>query len=622
MKKIFILTTNLLFVLTLMGQKFVQQQANFKQLPHTKSAKILASYYYQDFEDSTNAAQSMTFIDGDKLTPHYPGMETWIVSSHGYALSSSYIDNGNKTADDWIITPQITVGDRVYISWDAMAFDSQFADGYRVYISTTGRAVPSDFTEIYSVAAEKAEWTHHIVDITSLTANKNIYVAFQNNSTDKYLLAMDNISVYNPNDVDVSLKSVDLNDFEVVGTKIGIKLELENEGANKLTQVDIAWQLENGEIHTNTIKNLDLSIGESYKYSHNDSVIFNEGNQTIKIWLENPNGVTDQNNENDTINFALNATSESGDRKILLEHFTQASCGPCAQQNPSFFALIFNTQNKNNVAHISYHTSWPGTDPMYNFNETDVDNRVKYYGVNGVPDVIMAGNHAEGGPTQIHQSDLNNEYNSLAIFKLSLDYRFVDNDMEISLKAKALTDITKYDKVMVRLALVEDKTYSSAPGTNGEKSFPNVMRKMFPSYDGSEWKNVMKNDSIELNFTYTVPSEIDTTKCSLVAFIQNDVTKDIYAVNTSESDVTMSVKSEVANRLQIYPNPAFNILNINAISFKKIEIIDLNGRIVLKKEFQNSISELNLNISNLNKGFYLLKTYSQQGISQTKFIKK
>ena len=463
-----------------------------------------------------------------------------------------------------------------------MSFDYQYADGYKVYVSTTGQAVPSDFTEVYSVAAENSDWTHHIVDITSLTGNKDIYVAFQNNSTDKYYLAVDNIRVYNPNDVDASVTAIDLND---------------------LTQIDVVWQLNDGEKHSNTIQNLNLGIGQSYYYRHTDSVVFDEGSNNIKVWVENPNGVADQSNENDTLNFSLKALGENGDRKILLEHFTQASCGPCATQNPGFFALISNSQNKDNVAHIGYHTWWPGVDPMYNFNESDVKSRVDYYGVSAVPHLVMAGNHAEGSPGQIGQKELDTENSLLGIFKLNLDSRFESNNLEITLKAKALTDITKYDKVTVRLALVEDKTYSSAPGTNGEKSFPNVMRKMFPSADGTEWKNVMKNDSIELNFTYTVPSEIDIANCSLVAFIQNDSTK-------------------VANDLHIYPNPTHNFLRINADAINKIEMIDLNGRIVLKKEFHHAISELNLNISSLNKGFYLLKTYSSKKVSQTKFIKE
>jgi len=68
----------------------------------------------------------------------------------------------------------------------------------------------------------------------------------------------------------------------------------------------------------------------------------------------------------------------------LIEHFTQASCSPCAQQNPFLQAVL--DVNRGAVNHIAYHTSWPGVDPMNAYNPTEVADRVSYYGVNGVPD--------------------------------------------------------------------------------------------------------------------------------------------------------------------------------------------------------------------------------------------
>lgn len=55
----------------------------------------------------------------------------------------------------------------------------------------------------------------------------------------------------------------------------------------------------------------------------------------------------------------------------LFEHFTQASCGPCASQNP-FFQEVFYA-NESNLHHVAYHTSWPGYDPMYEFNSSESD---------------------------------------------------------------------------------------------------------------------------------------------------------------------------------------------------------------------------------------------------------
>jgi len=57
-------------------------------------------------------------------------------------------------------------------------------------------------------------------------------------------------------------------------------------------------------------------------------------------------------------------------RFIMFEEFTQASCGPCASQNPAFDALL--NANVSKCTSIKYHTSWPGVDPMNAQNPTDV----------------------------------------------------------------------------------------------------------------------------------------------------------------------------------------------------------------------------------------------------------
>ena len=47
----------------------------------------------------------------------------------------------------------------------------------------------------------------------------------------------------------------------------------------------------------------------------------------------------------------------------IVEHFTQASCGPCASQNPTLYTTL-GTFGSANYAKITYQTSWPGVDPM------------------------------------------------------------------------------------------------------------------------------------------------------------------------------------------------------------------------------------------------------------------
>ncbi|MFI5205200.1 MAG: hypothetical protein ACHQF2_11950, partial [Flavobacteriales bacterium] len=80
---------------------------------------------------------------------------------------------------------------------------------------------------------------------------------------------------------------------------------------------------------------------------------------------------------------SLSVVQAQAPRFVLFEHFTQASCGPCAAQNPGFESSIL-IPNPDIVRHIAFHTSWPGVDPMYNYNSVEIDARTTFYGVTGV----------------------------------------------------------------------------------------------------------------------------------------------------------------------------------------------------------------------------------------------
>ncbi|MBC8045761.1 MAG: hypothetical protein H7Y00_03110, partial [Fimbriimonadaceae bacterium] len=102
--------------------------------------------------------------------------------------------------------------------------------------------------------------------------------------------------------------------------------------------------------------------------------------------------------------FAGNTSFAQAKRYPLFEHFTQASCGPCAAQNPYFQAVYY--ANETNVHHLAYHTSWPGVDPMYDFNASESDAMVSYYGVVGVPDIYADG-ISYASPVNITQDVVN-----------------------------------------------------------------------------------------------------------------------------------------------------------------------------------------------------------------------
>src|SRR5882672_8984297 len=112
---------------------------------------------------------------------------------------------------------------------------------------------------------------------------------------------------------------------------------------------------------------------------------------------------------------AGNASFGQAKKYPLFEHFSQASCPPCAAQNPYFEAVY--EANYSNMHHITYHTSWPGVDPMYDYNTSASAGMVSYYGVSGVPDMFINGtnNNSPANVTQEVVNDLFTESSPIRI---------------------------------------------------------------------------------------------------------------------------------------------------------------------------------------------------------------
>ena len=196
---------------------------------------------------------------------------------------------------------------------------------------------------------------------------------------------------------------------------------------------------------------------------------------------------------------------------VIFEHFTQASCAPCAAQNPAMQATL--NANIGRVHQISYHTSWPGVDPMNAYNATQVADRVTYYGVTGVPDVIGLGNQYEGSPTGVTQALVDNFASDPAPIRVIV--KETSNGVTRTVKVKVFTlDTIPTANYKIRLAVCENWVhYATAPGSNGEKDFSDVFRKMLPSTAGDAFVPAAIGDSVTLTYTYNLDlTKWDTTQ--------------------------------------------------------------------------------------------------------------
>jgi hypothetical protein len=217
---------------------------------------------------------------------------------------------------------------------------------------------------------------------------------------------------------------------------------------------------------------------------------------------------------------------------VMIEHFTQASCTPCAEQNPVLEALL--NVNRGSIHHIAYHTSWPGVDPMNAYNPTQVADRVTYYGVTGVPDCFMLGNQFHGGPASFSQNMINDAASDPDSLRVLVNETSNGVTRTVHIKVITLNTIPTAN-YKIRVAVCEKViNYATPPGSNGEKSFPDVFREMIPSSSGDVYTPASVGDTAFFTYTYTLDlTHWDTTKIYSIAFIQNETSKEI--INSGSS---------------------------------------------------------------------------------------
>lgn len=158
----------------------------------------------EDFED----ASDWTMIDVDGRTPDDEVSfmtAAWIFGIDGFeasadnmiAVSTSYYSPTGR-ADDWLISPLLSLDGHSTLSWRSYAPDSSFRDGYEVRISTTTPDV-AGFTahsSFFSISSATTSWTDYSVDLAAAGfLNEDVYIAFRNNTNDRFLLFVDDVIV-------------------------------------------------------------------------------------------------------------------------------------------------------------------------------------------------------------------------------------------------------------------------------------------------------------------------------------------------------------------------------------------------------------------------------------------
>jgi len=216
-------------------------------------------------------------------------------------------------------------------------------------------------------------------------------------------------------------------------------------------------------------------------------------------------------------------------RFILAEEFTQASCPPCATQNPAFNAIL--DANPTKVIGLKYQVWWPGFDPMYNHNKSEVNTRVAYYSVTGVPNVRVDGTGYAGAPNGVTQALIDNRYlNVSSPFTITATHSFNASYSQMTVNADITCTQATAGTLVAHIAVIEREiNFATQPGTNGETEFYGVMKKMLPDDQGSAVTANSTGSTQNLNFTIDIPWYVyDLNQLAAIVFIQDNGNKAVH----------------------------------------------------------------------------------------------
>ena len=127
------------------------------------------------------------------LYTYYTQTPEWQHVGNDAILSGSYINGvGELDADNWLITPQVTLGGMA--TFYARSIMADYPEQISVYVSTNSTNV-EDFV-LLNTWTPGAEWTQYMVDLSAYAGQG--YIAIRNQGYDQYIVSIDDFVVEAP----------------------------------------------------------------------------------------------------------------------------------------------------------------------------------------------------------------------------------------------------------------------------------------------------------------------------------------------------------------------------------------------------------------------------------------
>ncbi|GAB5538524.1 MAG: hypothetical protein Salg2KO_06270 [Salibacteraceae bacterium] len=322
----------------------------------------------------------------------------------------------------------------------------------------------------------------------------------------------------------------------------------------------------------------------------------------------------------------------------LITKITATWCGPCGGWGWDGFADLIENHNEDHICMALYASS---TSDYYS---TDADAIAQEIGFGGYPN--FAGNGEDVGTAHASVGGVISAFESAPV-QAGIGYEIVDvKEDEITIAVKAEFFEEMEGTFVVAGYFIEDHVIGYQNGQGDSADHHQVFRGSFTEESNDfiiteEGASSGETFSKTLTITRGAEWNLDNSEIAVALWVQDESNpQDLIYINGSKvpqsgelaegggsggsggsggegeeeenngnpSDWTVGIDDEESSSIEMYPNPANDLLNIEMASASdfQVQISDLLGKVVLT-EVVVSNSRTTLDVSSLPKGLYMVK---------------
>jgi thiol-disulfide isomerase/thioredoxin len=415
---------------------------------------------------------------------------------------------------------------------------------------------------------------------------------------------------------------VNIGPYAQANAKHNLFCLIDNYTPNPLNSIVLSWQNGNDEPQSKVVENINLFQWDNKLVDLVAQInVGAPGNYLIKFWVSTVNNVP--LTETDTLKISYQALEQTAIRFILFENFTSIGCGTCSTANPFLRNLAQKYSGK--AFFVAYHTDCYSGNPMCQLVSGEVEERKLLYDAIYTPFSALSslyGDNSLSFDATYFDSELQRE----SAIGINGSFDINESTVTGSVTFTPFTSIS-IENLVVRLAITQDIVeFASAPGSNGEKVFYHVLRRVV-RIPNTQFQSFSSGEQFIFDFSEDFEGlNVDISKFRIAAFVQDTSTQNVLQAFELVNNVTSANLIGLKSNFRVYPNPAINGKSIRielpegSEGSYNVSIQTIQGQLLYQVEVTSNESVLSVSTENLPKGILIISVNGKNISNSQKVI--